>query len=347
MINKFQQGGKQNDAIVKFVQGLAQVLQSDPNQIIQIAQQNPEALKAAVQVYQKSQNIEQAAQVFVQTAQQTAQSQPTQQQVAAARHGAKLQYVKSLKHQCAEDEELYYFKKGGKAGCGCKKKDGGEIKQKEENVVTKFKKAQRGTSIEPSDTIHTKKFGVRNLNRNKQIKNIPHLTNNEYSKLSNDEQLRVHEKDETREAQARKEQENKKIKKDCGGSTITTKFKMKCGAKVKKHQYGDIITYQYPDSIYDSQRYWKPSGGITENHIQFYTGPNKQGQYATISRGIVRLPNSEKSDTIYEFKYPGGNQYETSFRGENYSTPDKILGTNNKYKSWKQFFNYLNSFRKQ
>ena len=44
-----------------------------------------------------------------------------------ALHGAKLQYVKNLKHICNEDEELVYFKKGGKVGCGCAKKaDGGK-----------------------------------------------------------------------------------------------------------------------------------------------------------------------------------------------------------------------------
>lgn len=44
-----------------------------------------------------------------------------------ALHGAKLQYVKNLKHICNEDEELVYFKKGGKVGCGCvKKADGGK-----------------------------------------------------------------------------------------------------------------------------------------------------------------------------------------------------------------------------
>jgi hypothetical protein len=42
-----------------------------------------------------------------------------------------------LKHQCAEDEELVYYKKGGRLDCGCKKK-GGEIK-KEQTPVQKFK----------------------------------------------------------------------------------------------------------------------------------------------------------------------------------------------------------------
>ena len=62
-----------------------------------------------------------------------------------AKHGTKLQYIKSLKNQCAEDEELYYYKKGGSVGCGCKKKeDGGEIvSAKCGSPVEKFKKARK------------------------------------------------------------------------------------------------------------------------------------------------------------------------------------------------------------
>lgn len=145
MINKFQQGGKQ-DAVMQFIQGLAQTLQADPNQIIQIAQQNPKALEAAVQIYQQTQDMNQAAKAF-------------QQGIQSARRGAKLNYIKSLKHQCADDEELYYYKTGGSIGCGCKKKeDGGKIKDenKKESPVARFKaeKAQKGTKVEGT----TKRF---------------------------------------------------------------------------------------------------------------------------------------------------------------------------------------------
>lgn len=134
MINKFQQGGKQ-DAVMQFVQGLAQTLQADPQQVIQIAQQNPQALEAAIQTYQQTKDIKQAAQTF---------QQAVQQQTQAARHGAKLNYIKSLKNQCAEDEEVVYYKKGGSVGCGCKKKeDGGEIKKAEQDAVAKFKAARK------------------------------------------------------------------------------------------------------------------------------------------------------------------------------------------------------------
>ena len=62
-----------------------------------------------------------------------------------AAHGAKLSYIKSLKHICPEGEELVYFKKGGKTGCGCQKKEtGGEVEKAENGVVAKFKKLKKG-----------------------------------------------------------------------------------------------------------------------------------------------------------------------------------------------------------
>ena len=133
MIRKFQQGGQQQDALMQFVQGLAQTLQVDPQQIVQIAQQNPEALQQAAQVYQQTNDMNQAAQTFAQNVQKNARK---------AAHGAKLNYIKSLKHQCADDEELVYFKKGGAFDCGCqKKKDGGKtpLTKKKNSAIEEFK----------------------------------------------------------------------------------------------------------------------------------------------------------------------------------------------------------------
>lgn len=136
MINKFQKGGKQQDAVMQFVKGLADTLQADPNEVVQLAQNNPDALESAVQVYQQTKgDMKKAAQAFTQVIQQKTQK---------AAHGAKLQYFKSLKHQCAEDEELYYYKKGGSLGCGCKKKeDGGEVTKAEAGWKSKFKNRQQ------------------------------------------------------------------------------------------------------------------------------------------------------------------------------------------------------------
>lgn len=59
-----------------------------------------------------------------------------QQQPVAARLGAKLNYIKSLKGDCPEGEELVYFKKGGRFCKTCRKKqEGGNVDE-----IANFKK---------------------------------------------------------------------------------------------------------------------------------------------------------------------------------------------------------------
>lgn len=143
---KQKQSPSKGGGILAQIQSLPQNQQEQLLQAFaQWAQQKGVDIK---QLQQDPQALEQALGVFIQ---EMNQAQPTQQQVAAARHGAKLQYVKSLKHQCAEDEELYYFKKGGKAGCGCRKKNGGQIKEQDQSPVTKFK-MKCGSKIKKNQT---------------------------------------------------------------------------------------------------------------------------------------------------------------------------------------------------
>lgn len=77
-----------------------------------------------------------------------------------AAHGTKLNYFRSLKNQCPEGEELYYFKKGGSVGCGCKKKeDGGQVTTaKEGSAVAKFK-ASRMEAGGPAKKMEKRKEG--------------------------------------------------------------------------------------------------------------------------------------------------------------------------------------------
>ena len=59
---------------------------------------------------------------------------------------AQLDYLKSLKGQCPDGEELVYFKKGGMIDCGCQKKEkGGEVEQpkKKLNPIEEFKKGRK------------------------------------------------------------------------------------------------------------------------------------------------------------------------------------------------------------
>ena len=83
-------------------------------------------------------------------------AQVMQKQAKKAQHGTKLQYFRFLKNRCADDEELYYYKKGGSLGCGCKKKmeEGGQTPKK--SPVDKFKeirKAQSGTKNYTKDQL--------------------------------------------------------------------------------------------------------------------------------------------------------------------------------------------------
>lgn len=89
-------------------------------QLIQLKQQDPQKYNQLVQLGQQ------------------AQAQKVEK-------GAKLNYIKSLKGQCPEGEELVYFKKGGMIGCGCQKKEiGGEVKStKKLNPIEEFKKGRK------------------------------------------------------------------------------------------------------------------------------------------------------------------------------------------------------------
>lgn len=248
MINKFQQGG---DVQQKLAQEL--VANGLPKETVQQLVSNKEVWGQLVQIYQK-QGIQGVASALQSLAQQS------QQQVAAARHGAKLQYLKSLKNQCAEDEELVYYKRGGSVGCGCKKKeDGGEIKKAEQGAVAKFKegykktydKQQDKTPISPNDTVHiqnpkTKKMEVRDLSgKHKQYKP---LTKEEYQKQSNSKKNDIDTKGYKKGGKAEK---------DCGGSKMKLQKKggevcPKCGkvhsagigcavAKFKMHRQGGSL----------------------------------------------------------------------------------------------------------
>lgn len=218
-MNKLQTGGqvkstsKEQDAVMQFVKALAQTLQADPQQVIQAAQQNPEALKSAVQVYQESKgDIQKAAQAF---------SQAISSKTQAAKHGAKLNYLKSLKNKCAEDEELVYFKKGGKVGCGCVKKtqEGGNVPKKESSVM-KFKKTIESKNQTAKDSIKLDP---------KTTKTLP---NGKYpSNWTADDKItweREHGPKDEGAHHAKSQKQGGEVKKDCGGS----KMKLKKGDKV-------------------------------------------------------------------------------------------------------------------
>ena len=146
---------------------------------------------------------------------QAVQNQQKQQQAQAqkAAHGAKLNYFKSLKNQCAEDEEVVYYKKGGSVGCGCKKKeDGGQVNKAEDGWKTKFKARKQANQQENNTGPIT-----RDNPSWKAQKPAPKFKNDYSSKKVKDSE------------------------KDYLEGKGDHKVKEKCGGKVKKHQEGSVI----------------------------------------------------------------------------------------------------------
>lgn len=199
--------GVNRNIIMKIVQGLAQTLQVNPKQFEQIAQQNPDALEAAINTFQQTQDMNQAAQAFQQT---------LQNKTAVARHGAKLQYLKNLKHQCAEDEEVVYFKNGGLVDCGCQKKKGGEIEKAQNGTkaVSKFKNDYSSKKVKDSEEDYFK--GVADHTR----PGNPPVSKTAQNFKKKKEQTKVEKKPET-----------KPVKKNCGGAV----------EKFKKHRQGGSL----------------------------------------------------------------------------------------------------------
>ena len=181
---------------------------------------------------------------------QAVQNQQKQQQAQAkkAAHGTKLNYFKSLKNQCAEDEEVVYFKKGGSVKCGCKKKeDGGEInKAQKGSAVDKFKNRQKSEKKDIQWTnkddrkldslVMRKEYHKKPLTQQgeKDLKDLKER----FKKSSNKNKYEVQE--EKCGGKVKKKEDGSKINKDCGGAVA--KFKAaKCGSKLKKHLQGGSL----------------------------------------------------------------------------------------------------------
>ena len=303
MIEKFQQGG-QLDQIFNAInsqpeQALQQLVQSGakPEDIIKIVQ-------AGVQQGKIKPEIGQAI------------LQAMQGQKVAARHGIKLNYVKSLKNKCAEDEEVVYYKKGGSVKCGCKKKEeGGEVKKDcGGSKMKKFKMAKGGQQsyINPNDTVHVngKAYVLTNMNGtpvNKKLK---------FPKYEG----KVEKEDRAKAQKGDKDAKRRQAK----AEEITAP---KCGGKVKKHQEGSIITKfrmhrqggslnripfmpkagklpkaQKAEERYKNSKKYTNGDGIIDADIKYSQQPTirifQETPYSTIPASITRTINSP-IDTSY------------------------------------------------
>ena len=193
MINKYQQGGaapQQGGGILNYIQ---QLPQDQQQQIMQAFSAWAEKKGIDPNALQDPAALEQALGQFMQEMQA--------QQAQAARHGAKLNYIKKLKHQCAEDEELKFFAKGGAIGCECIKKnqDGGKTEPKK-SALQQYKDKKK--------TVPVKRTKAEQDSINK-------LSEEDYFNGTAD-----HTKPGTKKIQLKKKE---------------------CGGKMKKHQIGGTI----------------------------------------------------------------------------------------------------------
>lgn len=132
MINKFQEGGELNQVLTLVAQFLLQNGQ---------AQDEQSAMQAAQQLVQAAQSGDQEATNALNTIMEA-----TQQQTQMVRLGAKLNYIKKLRGECPEGQELVYFKAGGRICKACmgKKMNNGGIAPKD---TTKTKKPIKIKSV--------------------------------------------------------------------------------------------------------------------------------------------------------------------------------------------------------
>ena len=134
---KYQQGGQLNMNEQQLQQAFIQFLAQ------KTGAKNQQELEAAIQQLGEE-GLKQAYAEFMQMIQQ--------QQVQAAKFGAKLNYIKSLRGQCPEGYEISYYKVGGTLCKKCMKKqqemkDGGQVPKNpidEFKCGRKMKKAQGG-----------------------------------------------------------------------------------------------------------------------------------------------------------------------------------------------------------
>lgn len=166
-----------------------------------------------------------------------------QKKAQKALHGTKLQYFKSLKNQCPEGEELYYYKKGGSVGCGCKKKeDGGEVRKAGVGVtlaVNAFKASRKRKAEEAKKKNTwgaTSKIVGKDYERGQE----------DAGPKSKVQDSAVRDRKDNPENIIKKEEKKKHSNYYTSmafekGNKIVKKFKAKCGSKMKKHQQGGSL----------------------------------------------------------------------------------------------------------
>ena len=229
-------------------------------------------------------------------------AQVMQKQAKKAQHGTKLQYFRFLKNRCAEDEELYYYKKGGSLGCGCKKKeDGGEVVRASMGVIASFKEDQKKKKEQQQPQklkwTDAKEKELKTLSEKKT------LTSQEKQRL---QQLRNEFKNSsnTKDYELEEGKKGMKVEKDCGGSTVIAKFKAKCGTKMKKHEQGGSL-----NGVPFYQDGGKNKKSINDYYLTDYSEPNIQQKAKLNGKELTIKVNKGQQKGEDPITIQGNNYY--------------------------------------
>ena len=166
---KFQQGGSIDQQIIQLVQAAQQGNQEAIQQLTQIKQAAEQGDQQALQIMQKIQQI--------------------MQQVQSAKLGAALNYIKRIKGECPEGQELVYFKKGGSICKQCvakqNAKDDDPVKAFKEKCGGKTKKAEKGGPVYSKTRTESKTDG-KGASKTKYTRQITDYINDKGKVVSSD-----------------------------------------------------------------------------------------------------------------------------------------------------------------
>ena len=165
MVKKYQQGGQLSDTQQQGLQYLAQMY---AQQTGKDPQQDQEGFMQFVQQLAQQAGVQDIGQLLDMIYQQA------QGQAQAAKHGAKLNYLRKLTDKCPEGTELMYFKAGGRVCSQCKEKidkeacgkkikkncGGKKMFQKGEKIVKDQEPAEPLTSKNNNPTFMSKVVGI-------------------------------------------------------------------------------------------------------------------------------------------------------------------------------------------
>lgn len=197
MVNYYQQGGQTQDIVGQVIDGL---IQAPQEMMQQLAQAGDQANQIIQEIATRAQQGDQKAAQAIQIVQEAIQGQ--QQAVQAARYGAKLNHLKTLKGECPEGYEKAYFKAGGKVCSKCVKNQkqkvtkptqkmcGGGSSKLMNSIKTqlkcggKVKKGEMGTELDGKKSNQTKKDIVVKKPKTIQQKPDPKPTPQEMQKYN-------------------------------------------------------------------------------------------------------------------------------------------------------------------